>query len=153
MSNPTRKVTVKQVEGLTFAGLGETSGHWTMMDARKSLGGHEGATTPMELLLMSLGGCTGMDVLSILAKMKQSVVDFRIELEGEHAPEHPKVYTKIEMVYVVTGNVDVAKLERAIELSEEKYCSISAMLRAGGVNIQTSYRIEPAGSIPESDQG
>ncbi len=123
------------------------------MDAVEGLGGSDGATRPMELLLMSLGGCTGMDVLSILVKMKQSVEDFHIELEGEHAPEHPKIYTKIEMIYVVTGNVDVVKLERAIELSEEKYCSISAMLRAGGVNIQTSYRIEPAGFTSESDQG
>jgi putative redox protein len=124
-----------------------------MMDAVEGLGGNDGATRPMELLLMSLGGCTGMDVLSILVKMKQSVEDFHIELEGEHAPEHPKIYTKIEMVYVVAGNVDAAKLERAIELSEEKYCSISAMLRAAGVNIQTSYRIEAADFIPESDQG
>lgn len=140
----TRKVSIKRVKGLTLAAKGD-SGHWTMIDTKASVGGNEGASPPMELLLISLGSCTGMDVLSILEKMKQPVEDFRIELEAEHAPEHPKVYTEIRMTYVVKGHVEPAKLERAIELSQERYCPVTAMLRQT-VDIETSYRIEPVGS-------
>ncbi len=136
----TRKVSIKRVKGLTLAAKGD-SGHWTMIDTVEGLGGSDGATKPMELLLVSLGGCTGMDVLSILEKMKQPVEDFRIELEAEQAPEHPKVYTRIRLLYVVKGDVEPRKLERAIELSQERYCSVSAMLRQT-VDIETNYRIK-----------
>jgi putative redox protein len=138
------RAVVRRVEGLSLVGKSD-SGHWTTMDTRADVGGNEAATAPMELLLISLGGCTGMDVLSILEKMKQPVEDFRIELEAEHAPEHPKVYTGIEMVYIVKGNVEPAKLERAIELSQERYCPVTAMLRPT-VDIKTSYRIETGGN-------
>lgn len=138
-----RKVSIKRIKGLTLAARGD-SGHWTMIDTVEELDGNQGAAPPMELLLISLGGCTGMDVLSILAKMKQPVRDFRIELEAEHAPEHPKVYTKIKIFYIVKGKVEPAKLERAIELSQERYCPVTAMLKPT-VNIETSYRIETGG--------
>jgi len=138
------RTVVQRVKGLSLAGKSD-SGHWTMMDTKASVGGNEGASFPMELLLISLGGCTGMDVLSILEKMKQPVEDFRIELEGERSEEHPKVYTNIRLLYVVKGDVEPRKLERAIELSQERYCSISVMLRKSA-DIKTSYRIEPVGS-------
>jgi len=138
------RAVVQRVKGLSLAGKSD-SGHWTMMDTKADVGGNEAATAPMELLLISLGGCTAMDVLSILAKMRQPVQDFRVELEAEHAPEHPKVYTRIKMIYIVKGNVEHRKLERAIELSQERYCSVSAMLRKT-VDIETSYRIESSGS-------
>jgi len=138
------RAVVQRVEGLSLVGKSD-SGHWTMMDTKASVGGNEGASFPMELLLMSLGGCTAMDVLSILAKMQQPVQDFRVELEAEYAPEHPKVYTMIKMIYIVKGDVEPRKLERAIELSQERYCSISVMLRQT-VDIETSYRIESSGS-------
>lgn len=129
--NPTRKVTVKQVEGLTFAAYGEKTGHWTMMDSLKHLGGNEGATSPMELLLMALGGCTAMDVASILTKMKQPFDDIQVEVKGTMQPEHPNAYTDIHMHYVVKGKVDPERVEHAIDLSQNKYCSVSATLRTG----------------------
>lgn len=135
------RAVVQRLQGLSLAGKSD-SGHWTMMDTKADVGGNEAATAPMELLLISLGGCTGMDVLSILEKMRQPVQDFRVELEAEHAPEHPKVHTRIRLLYVVKGDVEPRKLERAIELSQERYCSISVMLRKS-VDIETSYRIEP----------
>lgn len=135
------RATVHRLTGLTLVGKSQ-SGHWTMMDTKAAVGGNEAATSPMELLLISLGGCTGMDVLSILTKMKQPVQDFRVELEAEHASDHPKVYTRIKVVFIVKGNVEPSKLERAIELSQTKYCSVTAMLRKSA-DIKTSYRIEP----------
>lgn len=138
------RAVVRRVKGLSLVGKSD-SGHWTMIDTKANLGGNEGASAPMELLLISLGSCTGMDVLSILAKMRQPVEDFRIELEAEQAPEHPKVYTEIRMTYVVKGHVEPAKLERAIKLSQERYCPVTAMLRKSA-DIKTSYRIETSGN-------
>ena len=96
---------------------------------------------PMELLLLALGGCTGMDVVSILRKMRQPLEGFRIEVHGERAEEHPKEYTSIEIVYHVKGDVSEAKLQRAIEFSETRYCSVEATLRAG-VPVGSRYVME-----------
>jgi putative redox protein len=98
--------------------------------------------TPMELLLIGLAGCTAMDVISILKKKRQPFTDLQVKVKGDRAQEHPKVYTHIEMEYVVTGKgVDPKAVARAIELSETKYCSASAML-SQAAEITTSYRIE-----------
>lgn len=93
---------------------------------------------------MALGGCTGSDVISILKKKRVALQDFRINLTAQTADEHPQVYTAIHLEYVFVGNgIEPADIERAIELSTTKYCSVSAMLRAS-VKITHSYRIEPA---------
>jgi len=97
--------------------------------------------TPMELLLIGLAGCTGMDVISILQKKRQSFGSLQVKVAAERAEEHPKVYTKIHLEYIVTGEgVDPKAVERAIDLSETKYCSASAMLGAVA-EITTSYQI------------
>jgi putative redox protein len=84
----------------------------------------------MEYLLAGLGGCTGMDTISILRKMRQDVTDYRIEVEGVKADEHPKVYTEISIRHIVTGNnLSEDRVRHAVDLSEEKYCSAMAMLR------------------------
>lgn len=142
--NPTRKVTIQQVKGLSFAAYGEKTGHWTMMDSTKSNGGSEGASSPMELLLMAIGGCTAMDVVSILSKMQQPVEDIQIEVKGTMQADHPYAYTDIHLHYLLKGNLDQEKVERAIELSQDKYCSVAATLRSG-VNITRSFEINPAG--------
>lgn len=90
--------------------------------------GGQGAR-PMELLAVALGGCTAMDVLSILHKMRQPVEELRIEVGGERAEEHPKRYMSLEIVYHFKGDLDEAKVARAIELSETRYCSVEATLR------------------------
>jgi len=87
------------------------------------------APTPMELLLIALGGCTGADVQSILEKKRQRVTAYEIEVRGERRAEHPRIYTSIEVIHYVRGhNVDPKAVAHAIELSETKYCSVSAML-------------------------
>ena len=130
---------VKYIANMQFVGKA-SSGHTILMDTSPEKGGTDTAPTPMELLLMSLGGCTGMDVVSILRKMKIEFDSLEIELKGERASEHPKVYKKIELVYKVKGkNVPEDKVKRAVELSQEKYCSISAMFKP---EVEMSYAIE-----------
>ena len=94
---------------------------------------HDGskAPSPMELVLIALAGCTGADVVSILRKKRQQVTDYEIEVSGVRRDEHPRIYTAIQVLHRVRGRgVDPKAVERAVELSEEKYCSVSAMLRA-----------------------
>jgi len=136
-------VTVKQIDGLTFAGLGETR-HWMVMDGEEQFGGLEGASRPMELFLMALGGCTGMDVASILQKMRVKLDDFEITIDADQAEDHPKVFTKIHLEYRFFGKkIDSEKVEKAIELSQERYCPVTAMLRQA-TKIHHSYKINPS---------
>lgn len=99
------------------------------------------APSPMELVLIALGGCTGADVISILEKKRQHVTAYDIEVRGTRRDEHPRIYTHIEVIHHVRGdNVDERAVARAIELSETKYCSVSAML-AASAKITTRYEI------------
>ena len=93
---------VVQVRGLTFVGK-SASGHWIPMDGPADFNGSDSATRPKELLLISLGGCTGADVASILNKMRENVSQFKIDIEAESATEHPRVYTKIHLTYKFWG--------------------------------------------------
>ncbi len=97
--------------------------------------------TPMELLALALAGCTGMDVVSILQKMRQPLEDLRVEVRGEKAEEHPKRFVSLEVVYRLWGALDEKKVQRAIELSETKYCSVEATLRPA-VSISSRYVLE-----------
>ncbi len=99
--------------------------------------------SPMEFLLAGMAGCTAVDVVLILQKQRQPVSGVEVEICGVRAETMPKVYTEIDLLYIVRGNqVDPQAVERAISLSEEKYCSASIMFRRGGVKITSSYRIE-----------
>jgi putative redox protein len=99
------------------------------------------AATPVELLLIALGSCTAVDVISILRKKREQVTDYRIEVRGTRRDEHPRAYTRMELRHIVRGrNVSEKAVEAAIELSETKYCSVAATLRPG-VEIVTSYEI------------
>jgi putative redox protein len=99
--------------------------------------------TPMEMLLLGVAGCTGMDVASILPKMRQKLTGLKISVRGKRADEHPKIFTEIEVLYELWGeDLDPKAVENAIELSEVKYCSASAMLKAAA-QIRSSYRIYP----------
>jgi len=105
------------------------SGFSLPLDTAKASGGDENGFRPMELLLVGLAGCTAMDVISILQKKRQEVTGFEVAVNGERASEHPKIYTHIVVEYRVKGNnIDPAAVERAVELSETKYCSANAML-------------------------
>ena len=99
------------------------------------------AATPMELLLIALGGCTGVDVISVLKKKRQQVTDYRVEVRGRRRAEHPRAYTQLDVRHVVHGrNISERAVAQAIELSEQKYCSVAATLR-GTANIVSSYEI------------
>lgn len=134
-------VTIKQIEGITFIGKGETN-HWVTMDGPKQFNGSEAGSRPMELLLISLGGCSGSDVVSILTKKRVSIDQLEINVKGDQENTHPKIFSRIHLEYVFYGNnLPVQDLERAIDLSQNKYCPISAMLRKS-CEITHSYRIE-----------
>ncbi len=125
------KVEIKQVDGLSLLARAD-SNHWVSMDANEDIGGNNAGTRPMELLLMGLGGCTGMDVISIMEKKRVPFEQVEIQLEAERADEHPKVFQKINIKFIVRGDADKIKardVERAIELSSTKYCSASEMLK------------------------
>lgn len=134
------KTTVKWIDNLSFVGK-TGSNHLVPMDTRPEVGGGGSAPTPMELLLLGLGGCTGMDVVSILKKMREPLDDFEIKIDSERGDEHPKVYTKISLKYIFYGKgLKEKNVERAIQLSEDTYCSASAMLKKTA-EITTSYEI------------
>jgi putative redox protein len=114
---------------MTFIGKAGTN-HLVPMDTTPDFGGDSSATKPLELLLLALGGCTGMDIVSLLKKMRQDFSGIEMNLTAERSEEHPNVYTKIDLEYVIYGRgIDEEKVKRAVELSQEKYCSVSAMLR------------------------
>ncbi|MBF0358749.1 MAG: OsmC family protein [Magnetococcales bacterium] len=131
---------VKLIEGMQM--LGESgSGHTIVMDAGESVGGRDMGIRPMELLLIGMGGCASIDVLNILRKGRHKVSDCVAEIKGLRAETEPKVYTEISIEFTVTGTDIPAKaVERAIQLSEEKYCSASAML-GKTAQIKSSYKI------------
>lgn len=135
------KIEVKFVDGMTFIGKGE-SNHWVVMDGAETVGGSDAGTRPMELVLIALGGCTGMDVVSILRKKRVKFDKFEMKISGERAEEHPKVYTKIDIEYIIYGKeINPKDVEHAIELSQSKYCSVSAMLKKSGAQVNYSYKI------------
>ena len=108
-------------------GVGE-SGWKVQMDAGKPAGGKGNGAKPTELLIMAIGGCSGIDIISILNKQRQEVENFGVELEAERAATVPKVFEKVHVHYVLEGDLDAKKVRRAIELSLEKYCSVSIMV-------------------------
>ena len=119
---------IKWVEGRTFVAE-SGSGHGLVVDGPAEHGGRNLGPSPMELVLLGTGGCTAFDVLDILKKSRQAVTDCWVELDAERAAEQPRVFTRITMRFVVTGRgLSRTAVERAVELSAEKYCSASIML-------------------------
>ncbi len=145
----TNQKRVKAIWRGGFAFEGVTAGGQTVpMDSPAAPGGPTGPS-PMELLLISLAGCTAMDVISILRKKRQDVTGFEINVIGDRVEEHPKLYSDIEMEFVIHGrDVDPGAVERAVELSEEKYCSIAAGLRPKAT-IVSRFRIENEPALAE----
>ena len=122
------KVRIKWVEGVSFVGESET-GHAVVLDGAPENGGRNIGMRPMEMLLIGMGACTSFDVVTILKKARQPIVDCVAEISAERANEVPKVFTKIHVHFVVTGDgLSETQVERAVKLSAEKYCSASIML-------------------------
>jgi putative redox protein len=127
-------------EGMTFEGTAD-SGFTVQLGASPRVGGNDDGFRPMELMLISLAGCTAMDVISILRKKRQEVTALEVRVEAERAEEHPRVFTEVVVTYVVHGvSVDPKAVARAIELSETKYCPAQAMLRKA-TSIRHTYEI------------
>lgn len=119
---------VKWIEKMQFVGNGPSK-HTLVMDAHPEVGGEDSGVRPMELLLIGLGGCTGMDVVSLLNKMRVKFTHFEIEIKSERDTVHPKVFKKIKMNYIIKGDkIPKDKVKKAIELSQQRYCSASVML-------------------------
>ena len=122
------KARVKWLDNMSFVGE-SGSGHSVVMDGPPELGGRNLGVRPMEMLLLGLGGCSSVDVVLILQKSKQAVTDCEVEIEAERADSEPKVFTRIHLHFIVKGHdLSPEKVERAIRLSAEKYCSASIML-------------------------
>lgn len=133
--------TVRFVDGMQFVAT-SASGHAVVMDTTEDVGGHDTGPRPMEMVLIALGGCTGMDVVSILRKMQVKFTRFEMQIDGERAPEHPKYFTKIKVLYRIWGDVPEEKLKKAIDLSLEKYCSVSNSLKPKA-EVSYEYQINP----------
>jgi len=135
------KATVKWTDGAMFVGE-SGSGHTVVMDGPEDLGGRNLGPRPMEMLLLGTGGCSIYDVMSMLKKSRQQVVDCRVELQAERADAVPAVFTSINIHFIVTGvALKENQVKRAVELSAEKYCSASIMFGAAGVAITHSFEI------------
>ncbi len=137
--------TVRWTSGMQF--VGETgSGHSLVMDGAPQVGGRNTGMRPMEMVLLAAGGCTAMDVVFILNRARQPLEDCWIEAEGNRVEEIPKVFDKIHLHYVIVGDgLDEKQVKRAVEMSADKYCSVSHMLKAA-VEVSYDYEIRSSGS-------
>jgi len=138
------KARVKWTDGRQFVAE-SGSGHSVVIDGPPDHGGRNTGPRPMEMLLMGMGSCTAFDILNILDKARADVTDCVAELDAERADSVPSVFTRIHVHFVVTGRALKEKqVQRAVELSAEKYCSASIMLTNGGVDITHSFEIVEA---------
>ena len=136
------KAVVKWVDGVMFVGE-SGSGHSVVMDGAPEQGGRNMGVRPMEMLLLGLGGCASYDVIAMLKKGRQHIVDCRAEIEAERADAVPAVFTKIHLKFIVSGSdLKENQVKRAVNLSAEKYCSASIMLGSAGVEMSHSYEIQ-----------
>ena len=133
---------IKWVENLKFVG-DAPSGHSILMDGPPDSGGEDVAVRPGELTLVALGGCTGIDVVSILKKMRQQIDSFEVIVNADSRDEHPKTWSKLHLKYILKGkNLDESKIKTAIELSQDKYCSVSAIMKKSA-ELTWEYQIIP----------
>lgn len=137
------KAAVKWVDGAMF--IGESgSGHSVVMDGPEEIGGRNVGIRPMEMLLLGVGACSAVDVVSILKKSRQDVSHCEAKVEAQRADAIPAVFVKIHLHFIVKGKgLDHGKVKRAVELSAEKYCSASIMLQKGGVEMTHDFEILP----------
>ncbi len=129
---------IKWIDQERFIGLTD-SGNSVVMDADKNA---KTAPSPMEMILMGLGGCSSVDVVSILEKARQNILDCHVDIQAERADAVPAIFTRIHLNFVVKGHkIKESQVKRAVELSAEKYCSVALMLGKGGVDITHSFTI------------
>lgn len=138
-----KQALVSWTGGMAFTGQ-TGSGHDVVMDARPDVGGQDLGPRPTDLLLVALGGCSGMDVVSVLKKMRVEFERLEMAIEADSASEHPKLFTDFRMVYRLWGPEGIEeKFRKAVELSQTKYCSVSALYKKGA---NVDYRLELNGT-------
>jgi putative redox protein len=141
-SGNSMKARVKWIENVSFVGE-SGSGHSVIMDGAPDAGGRNLGFRPMEMLLLGLGGCSAFDVVMILKRGRERVTDCVVEIDAERAETEPKIFTKIALRYIITGHeLDPKKVERAVSLSADKYCSATAIMNK---TAQISHAIEIVG--------
>jgi putative redox protein len=124
------EATLRWEGGMRFGGTAESGGTVTL-DVRPEHGGTGQGPSPMETLLLALAGCTGMDVVSVLGKMRAPLAGLEIRVSGDRREEHPRIFTHVRLEYIFRGGgLKPEQAGRAVELSQDKYCSVSAMVRA-----------------------
>lgn len=120
----------------------EVNGHHILIDQSESSGGDNAGPRPKPLMLAALAGCTGMDVVSLLKKMRQDITWFNLKVEGDTEENHPNAFIKMHIIYEFRGNdLDMEKIEKSISLSMERYCGVSAVYRKAGVELTHEVRI------------
>ncbi|KAA8731412.1 OsmC family protein [Acinetobacter qingfengensis] len=138
------QASVQWLDNVSFKAI-SSSEHEVIMDGSPEYGGQNRGPRPMELILMGLGGCASFDIVTILKKSRQDITDVKCELNADRSSDIPAVFTKIHLHFVVTGHALKEKqVAKAVELSAEKYCSASKMLRDGGVEITHDFEIVDA---------
>jgi len=130
------KIEVKRVDDAYAFVATDSNGNTARMDASAAIGGHNSGIRPMQTILMGLGGCGGVDIISILKKQKQEITEFKMVIEGEREQgKEPALWKEVNIQFYFTGLVDLEKAEKAVALSLNKYCSVAATLRAAGCQI------------------
>jgi putative redox protein len=120
----------------------DSDGHVVRIDSKPELGGNGFGARPMQLLLMGLGGCAGIDIVTILKKQRQTVAGFDIKIEGEREPGvEPSLWKTVNVVFELKGDIDLEKARKACALSMDKYCSVASTLKNGGTNISWDVRV------------
>lgn len=136
----TEVVSTKWLENMSFES--KINGHRIIIDAKEEVGGQDEGPRPKPLMLAALGGCTAMDVISILKKMRVEVKNLNVIVEGELTEEHPKHFYKMHVIYEVEGDhLPMDKIEKAVSLSEEKYCGVSVVYKKA-IEITSEIRIK-----------
>ncbi|MEO6150617.1 MAG: OsmC family protein [Mucilaginibacter sp.] len=139
------KITLSRVHGDFGFEASDENGHTVKMDSSPESGGQNFGVRPMQMLLMGIGGCSAIDVISILKKQRQDVQDYKMVIAGEReAGKEPSLWTEVTLEFHLYGDIDEDKAHRAVELSINKYCSVAATLEKAGANIQWQVFVHPA---------
>lgn len=126
----------------------DSNGHTIRLDTSPETGGENFGVRPMQLLIMGLGGCSGIDIVSILKKQRQRIEAFHMDIEGDReAGVEPSLWQDVNIIFTLTGDIDPAKAQRACELSMEKYCSVAQTLRKAGCNLNWAVKVVPGDKL------
>ncbi|OLY92331.1 putative redox protein [Cnuella takakiae] len=141
-------ITLERTQGDYGFEAKDAAGHSVLTDSSSENGGNDAGVRPMQMLLMAMGGCSGIDVVSILKKQRQQIDGFTMQISGEReAGVEPSLWKTVHVVFDIKGNIDPAKAERACQLSIEKYCSVAETLRRAGAAVTWEVKVAPVVTI------